>query len=132
MVAHEFCGSNIQGKDVIVVDDMIASGGSMLDTAHQLKEMGAGKVFIFSTFGLFTSGLERFDQAYESGWFDRIFTTNLIYQTPMLKERKWYFSINMDRYIAALIDTLNRGETIQELIKPAGRISEMISLYKKK
>ena len=113
-----------------MVDDMIASGGSMLDTARQLKEMGANRVLIFSTFGLFTSGLEKFDRAYADGWFDRIFTTNLIYQMPELLERKYYISVRMDRYIAALIDTLNRGESIQELTKPAQRIRDMVELYK--
>lgn len=131
VVAHEFCGMSVAGKDVIVADDMIASGGSMLDTARQLKEMGAARVFIFSTFGLFTGGFSKFDRAYEAGWFDRIFTTNLVYQSPELKSRPWYFSVNIDRYIAALIDTMNRGETIQELIKPARRIGEMLELYQK-
>ena len=131
VIAHDFCGSSVEGKDVIVVDDMIASGGSMIDTARQLKELGAGRVFIFSTFGLFTSGLESFDEAYAKGWFDRIFTTNLVYQKPELKERSWYVSVNMARYVAALIDTLNRGETIHDLIKPGKRISEMLELYRK-
>ncbi len=129
VVAHDFCGASVSGKDVIVVDDMIASGGSMLDTARQLKDMGAKRVIIFSTFGLFTSGLDKFDKAYADGWFDRIFTTNLIYQKPELKDRKWYFSVNMDRYIAALIDTANRGETLYDLLKPAGRIRQMLELY---
>ena len=102
----------------------------MLDTARQLKEMGAKRVFVFSTFGLFTGGLQKFDEAYEAGWFERVFTTNLVYQGNGLKERPWYFSVNMDRYIAALIDTLNRGGSIQELIKPAGRIRQMVELYK--
>ena len=132
VVAHDFCGTSVEGKDVIVIDDMIASGGSMLDTGRQLKEMGAKRVFIFSTFGLFTSGLDRFDKAYEDGWFDRIFTTNLVWQKPELKERKWYFSVTMDRYIAALIDTANRGETLNDLLKPAGRIRQMLELYKGK
>ena len=104
----------------------------MLDTARQLKSMGARRVFVFSTFGLFTSGLKKFDEAFEKGWFDRIFTTNLIYQTEELKQKPWYFSVNMDRYIAALIDTINRGETLQELSKPAGRIKQMIELYRQK
>lgn len=130
VVAHDFCGVSVSGMDVIVVDDMIASGGSMLDTTRQLKEMGAKRVFIFSTFGLFTSGLEKFDKAYEEGAFDRIFTTDLIYQTPELREKKWYFSVGMERYIAAIIDAANKGETLQELTKPAGRITQMISLYK--
>ena len=132
VVAHDFCGTSVEGKDVIVIDDMIASGGSMLDTGRQLKEMGAKRVFNLSTFGLFTSGLDRFDKAYEDGWFDRIFTTNLVWQKPELKERKWYFSVTMDRYIAALIDTANRGETLNDLLKPAGRIRQMLELYKGK
>lgn len=132
VIAHDFCGGDVTGKDVIVVDDMIASGGSMLDTARQLKDMGAKRVFIFSTFGLFTSGLSKFDKAYSEGWFDRIFTTNLVYQKPELKERPWYFSVNMDRYIAALIDTVNKGNTPHDLIKPAGKIQQMLNLYKSK
>ena len=129
VVAHEFCGGSVQGKDVIIVDDMIASGGSMLDTARQLKEMGAKRVFIFSTFGLFTSGLSKFDRAYADGWFERIFTTNLIYQTPELLSRPYYFSVHMDRYIAAMIDTLNKSESITEIIKPAHRIRQALELY---
>lgn len=132
VVAHDFCGTSVEGKDVIVIDDMIASGGSMLDTGRQLKDMGAKRVFIFSTFGLFTSGLDKFDKAYEDGWFDRIFTTNLVWQKPELKERKWYFSVTMDRYIAALIDTANRGETLNDLLKPAGRIRKVLEMYKGK
>ncbi len=130
IVAHEFCGESPEGKDCIVIDDMIASGGSILDTARQLKEMGARRVFIFSTFGLFTSGLEKFDRAYAAGWFDRVFTTNLIYQSPELLERDYYFSVRMDRYIAALIDTLNRGGSIHDLTKPAKRIRRMVELFK--
>lgn len=130
VIAHDFCGSSMEGKDVIVIDDMIASGGSMLDTGRQLKDMGAKRVFVFSTFGLFTSGLDRFDKSYADGWFDRIFTTNLVYQKPELKERAWYCSVNMDRYIAALIDTMNRSETLNDLLKPAERIRQMLDLYK--
>ncbi len=130
VIAHDFCGGSVEGKDVIVVDDMIASGGSILDTARQLKHMGAKRVFLFSTFGLFTSGLEKFDRAFASGDFDRIFTTNLVYQKPELLEREYYFSVKMDRYIAALIDTLNRGETIHDLTRPAERIREMVNLYR--
>ena len=131
VIAHDFCGGSVEGKDVIVVDDMIASGGSILDTARQLKHMGAKRVFLFSTFGLFTSGLDKFDRAFASGDFDRIFTTNLIYQKPELLEREYYFSVKMDRYIAALIDTLNRGETIHDLTRPAERIREMVNLYRR-
>ena len=131
VIAHDFCGSSVAGKDVIVIDDMIASGGSMLDTARQLKDMGAKRVFVFSTFGLFTGGLDKFDKAYAEGGFDRVFTTNLVWQKPELKERAWYFSVNMDRYIAALIDTMNKGETLYDLTKPADRIIQMIRLYQK-
>ena len=98
VIAHDFCGASVEGLDVIVVDDMIASGGSMLDTARLLKDMGAKRVFIFATFGLFSRGLDQFDRAYEAGGFDRIFTTNLVYQKPELKEREWYFSVSLDRY----------------------------------
>ena len=129
VVAHDFCGSSVEGMDVIVIDDMIASGGSMLDTSRQLKEMGARRVFIFSTFGLFTSGLSKFDRAFADGWFDRMFTTNLVYQTPELKQKDYYLTVNMDRYIATLIHTLNRGEPIHHLVAPAAKIRQMIEIY---
>ena len=132
VIAHDFCGASVADKDVIVVDDMIASGGSMLDTARQLRDMGAKRVFIFSTFGLFTGGLQKFDQAWAEGGFTRVFTTNLVYQSATLKERPWYCTVNMERYIAALIDTLNKGETLQDILKPAGRIRQMLDLYGKK
>ena len=115
---------------MIVIDDMIASGGSILDTARQLKDMGAGRVFVFSTFGLFTGGLDRFDRAFADGWFDRIFTTNLVYQRPDLKERPWYCSVNMERYIAALIDRASRGESLAGLLRPEDRIRGMLDLYR--
>ena len=130
VVAHDFCGMPVKDMDVIIVDDMIASGSSMLDTARQLKIMGANRVFIFSTFGLFTGGLERFDYAYKEGAFDRIFTTNLVYQSPELKEREWYMTVNMDGYVAALIDTINKGESIGKLLMPGERIQQMIDIYK--
>lgn len=132
IIAHDFCGSSVDGRDVIIVDDMIASGGSILDTSRQLKEMGAKRVFLFSTFGLFTDGLEKIDRAFADGWFDRLFTTNLVYQMPELLQREYYFSVRIDRYIAALIDTLNRGESIFELISPAKRIRQMVELYNRK
>ncbi|MCR4714117.1 MAG: ribose-phosphate pyrophosphokinase [Treponemataceae bacterium] len=132
IVAHDFCGESVEGKDVIVIDDMIASGGSMVDTASKLKSMGAKRVFVFASFGLFTHGFEKFDEAYSKGLFDRIFTTNLIYQKPELLEKPWYFSVGMNRYIAAIIDTLNKGNSLEELIRPAKRIKAMIELYKKR
>lgn len=130
IVAHDFCGASVDGKDVIVIDDMISSGGSMLDVGKQLKGMGAKRVFVFSTFGLFTNGFEKFDKAYADGCFDRIFTTNLIYQKPQLLEKEYYFSVNMNRYIAAIIDTINKGNTMDNLTKPALRIKETIKTYK--
>ncbi|MBR0100978.1 MAG: ribose-phosphate pyrophosphokinase, partial [Treponema sp.] len=130
IIAHDFCGESVEGKDVIVVDDMISSGGSMIDVAKQLKDRGAARVFMFATFGLFTNGLEKFDQAYSDGIFDRVFTTNLVHQKPELLERPWYFSVGMNRYVAAIIDTLNKGNSMQEIIKPAERIKEFVELYK--
>ncbi|MBR1477716.1 MAG: ribose-phosphate pyrophosphokinase [Lachnospiraceae bacterium] len=131
IIAHDFCGGSVKGKDCIVIDDMISSGGSIIDVAKKLKEMGAGRVFVFSTFGLFTKGFEKIDCAYKEGLFDRIFTTDLVYQKPELLEKDWYFSVGMSRYIAALIDTLSRGDSIKELTKPAGRIKEELGRYKK-
>ena len=92
--------------------------------------MGARRVFIFATFGLFTNGFERFDEAFEKGLFDRIFTTNLIHQKPDLLGKSWYCSVDMNRYVAAIIDTLNRGNGLQEIIRPAGRIKELVQIYK--
>ena len=132
VIAHDFLGASVEGKDVIIADDMIASGGSILDTARQLKEMGARRVFLFATFGLFTSGLDKFDRAYADGWFDRVFTTNLVYQSPELLQREYYFSVKIDRYIAALIDTLNRSASIHDMTKPAQRIRQMVELYNRR
>ncbi|MCR5724171.1 MAG: ribose-phosphate pyrophosphokinase [Treponema sp.] len=130
IVAHDFCGEAVDGKDVIVIDDMISSGGSIIETACQLKNMGAKRVFIFATFGLFTNGFARFDEAFDKGLFDRIFTTNLIHQKPDLLEKRWYCSVDMNRYVAAIIDTLNRGNGLQEIIRPASRIKELVQIYK--
>ncbi len=132
IIAHDFCGESVEGKDVIVVDDMISSGGSMIDVAKQLKDRGAARVFMFATFGLFTNGFDKFDEAYSKGLFDRVFTTNLVYQKPELLERPWYFSVGMNRYVAAIIDTLNKGGSMQEIIRPAERIKELVELYKLK
>ena len=132
IVAHEFLGSDLNGKDAIIIDDMISSGDSMLDVAKQLKARGAGRIFVFSTFGLFTSGLERFDVAYESGLIHRICTTNTVYQTPELLSREWYVSCDMSKYIALLIDTLNHDGSISELLEPYGRINAFVEKYKEK
>lgn len=127
--AHEFLGNDITGKDLILVDDMISSGESMLDIAAKLKERGAGRIFVFSTFGLFVDGLEKFDQYYEDGLIDKVFTTNLIYQTPELLSREWYCSVNMSKYIALLVDTLNNDNSISKLLDPADKIKAAVAKY---
>ncbi len=131
IVAHEFLGSSVEGKDVIIVDDMISSGESVLDVAAKLKERKANRIFVATTFGLFTNGLEIFDKAYEDGLIYRILTTNLIYQTPELLEKPWYISCDMSKYIAYLIDTLNHDSSISDLLNPADRIHSIIDRYKK-
>ena len=128
--AHEYLGKSVQGKDVIVVDDMISSGDSMLDVAAQLKSKGAKRVFVFATFGLFCNGFDKFDDAYEKGLITKIFTTNLNYRKPELLERPWYHEVNMCKYVAMLIDTLNHDETISELLNPVNRIHNLLDKIK--
>ena len=130
--AHEFLGNDITGKDLILVDDMISSGESMLDIAAKLKEKGAGRIFIFSTFGLFVEGLDKFDEYYKSGKIDKIFTTNLIYQPKELLEREWYCSVNMSKYIAMLVETLNYDNSISKLLDPVDRIKNVVAKYDNK
>ena len=125
--AHEFLGNDIKGKDLILVDDMISSGESMLDIAAKLKEKGAGRIFVFSTFGLFVEGLDKFDEYYENGLIDKVFTTNLIYQSEELLKREWYCSVNMSKYIALLIDTLNYVNSISKLLDPVDRIKKIVA-----
>ena len=130
IVAHEFLGSDIEGKDMIIIDDMISSGESVIDVARELKSRKAGRIFVFSTFGLFTNGLARFDRAYEEGLINRIITTDLIYQTPELLSRPYYTTASMSKYIALLIDTLNHDSSIEEYIKPVERIHKLIEAHK--
>ncbi len=129
IVAHEFLGTDVTGKDVIILDDMISSGESMIDTARELKRRNAGRIFVCTTFGLFTNGLERFDKAYEEGLFYRIVTTNLVYQTPELLSREWYISADMSKYVALLIDALNHDASISELLSPTERIHKLIDKH---
>ena len=131
IVAHEFLGSNVEGKDVLVIDDMISSGESMIDVARQLKELKAKRIFLFSTFGLFTNGMDRFDKAYEEGIFYRLLTTNLVYQTPELLSKPYYISCDMSKYIALLIDTLNHDASVSDLLDPYDRIHLFLEKYKK-
>ena len=112
--------------DVIVVDDMISSGDSMLDIAIQLKERGANRIFIFATFGLFTDGLKRFDEAYNDKLFTKVFTTNLVYRTPELRTREWYREVDMSKYIAYIIDSLNHDASVSDLLNPIDRINRLL------
>lgn len=127
--AHEYLGRDVKGKDVIVVDDMISSGESMLDVCVQLKENGAERIFVFATFGLFCSGFDKFDEAYENGVFTKIFTTNLIYCRDELRARPWYQPVNMCKYVAYIIDTLNHDATISNLLNPAKRVHKLIDRH---
>lgn len=131
IVAHEFLGSSVEGKDVIILDDMISSGDSILDVASQLKQRKAKRIFAAATFGLFTNGLEKFDKAYEEGTLDAILTTNLIYQTPDLLSRPYYISCDMSKYIALMIDTLNHDGSISSILSPNERIQYAVEEYKK-
>lgn len=129
IVAHEYLGTDLAGKDVIVVDDMISSGGSMIDTAKDLKDRGANRVFIFATFGLFTNGMSKFDEAYEKGLFTRVLTTNLTYQNPELLNREYYTSVDMSKYISYIIDTLNHDASISDLLDPSTKIKSLVERY---
>ena len=131
IVAHEFLGSSVEGKDVIILDDMISSGDSILDVARQLKQLKARRIFAAATFGLFTNGLEKFDKDYEDGLIDAILTTNLIYQTPELLERPYYISCEMSKYIALMIDTLNHDGSISSILNPNERIQNGLEKYKR-
>ncbi|MGN0437387.1 MAG: ribose-phosphate pyrophosphokinase [Lachnospiraceae bacterium] len=132
IVAHEFLGDSVEGKDVIIIDDMIASGESMIDVARQLKKRKARRVFCISTFGLFTNGLDVFDKAKEEGTIEKVITTNLTYQTPELLTRDWYTSADMSKYIALLIDHLNHDASISEILDPSDRINDRINEYRNK
>ena len=131
IISHEFLGSSVEGKDIIVMDDMISSGESALDVARQLKKRNAGRIFIAATFGLFTGGMKIFDEAYEEGVFDKILTTNLIYQSPELLSREYYINCDLSKYIAYIIDTLNHDTSISDLLDPNDRIQALVSEYKK-
>ena len=127
IVAHEYLGASVEGKDIIIVDDMISSGDSVLDIAARLKYLKARRIFICTSFGLFCEGLERFDEAYQKGLIEKVFTTNLIYRTPELLQRKWYCEVDMSKYIAYIIDTLNHDMSISALLNPSDRIQRLLS-----
>ena len=126
IVAHQFLGDNVEGKDVIIVDDMISSGDSVLDIAAKLKAMKARRIFICTTFGLFVDGLANFDKAYKEGLFNKLFTTNLTYHTPELLSREWYVDVDMAKYISYIVDTLNHDSSVSGLLNPAQKIHNLL------
>ncbi|MCQ2531879.1 MAG: ribose-phosphate pyrophosphokinase [Saccharofermentans sp.] len=126
IVAHEFLGDSVEGMDILIVDDMISSGDSMLDIAKAMKERGARKVFCAVTFGLFTEGIEHFNKAYEEGVFDKVFATNCIYRRPELLEAPWYADVNMAKFVALLIDAINHDASLGNLINPTEKIKNLL------
>ena len=132
IAAYEFLGPKLAGKDVILVDDMISSGDTVLTISRLLKERGCGKIFICSTFGLFSGGLKKFDEAHQEGIFDRLLTTNMVYQSPELLAKEYYISCDMSKYIALIIDTLNHDLSISDLLNPVDRIKRCVNQYKEK
>lgn len=129
IIAHEFLGDNVKGKDVIIIDDMISSGDSMIEVATKLKELKANRIYICASFGLFCNGLDSFDKAYKDGLISKVFTTNLIYSTPELLSREWYVSVDMSKYCSYIIDTLNHDESISHLLDPKDRINNILVKY---
>ena len=130
IVAHEFLGKSVEGKDMIIIDDMISSGESMLEVAAALKARKANRIFVFSTFGLFTNGFEKFDEYYEKGLIDKVLTTNLIYQPQELLDKPWYINCDMSKYIAYIIDILNHDSSISDLLNPVEKIQSVVAKYK--
>ncbi len=130
ITAHEYLGPDLSGKDVIIVDDMISSGDSLIDVAYQLKEKGVKRIFAFSTFGLFTDGPDKFTKAHEDGLIDKVFTTNLTYRNPSVTTCDWFVDVNMCKYVSYIIDTLNHDETISELLNPVKRINNLVEKHK--
>lgn len=127
IVAHEFLGDNVEGKDVIIVDDMISSGESMIEVSGKLKDLKAKRIFICAAFGLFCDGLQMFDEAFEKKLFDGVFTTNLVYRSPQLLERKWFHEVDMSKYVSLLIDTLNHEMSISTLLNASERIKNFLA-----
>ena len=124
--AHEFLGHSVEGRDVVIVDDMISSGDSVIDIAEKLKDKGARRIFVFATFGLFCNGCDNFDKAYEKGIIYKIFTTNLNYRDPSIVSRPWYSEVNMCKYVSYIIDRLNRDESMSELLSPVKKIHALV------
>ncbi len=132
ILAHEYLGANLDGKDCLVIDDMISSGDSMLEVAGKLKELNANRIFICTSFGLFCNGLETFDEAYEAGIFTKVFTTNLVYRNPELLSREWYCEVDMSKYLSYIVDTLNHDVSVSHLLNPADKIYIRLAEHKAK
>ncbi len=126
IVAHQYLGESVEGKDIIIVDDMISSGDSMLDVARKLKELGARRIIVCCAFGLFCNGLEAFDEAYKNGIFTKVFTTNGIYQSPELLKREWYESVELSKYLAYFIDTINHDLSVSTLLDSSDKINSLL------
>lgn len=131
IVAHEFLGNDIEGKDIIIIDDMISSGESMIDTSRQLKAMKARRVFICTTFGIFTNGLDAFDKAYQEGVFDKVITTNLSYRPPELLAKPYYIEADMSKFLASIIDFTNHDLSMEPITSPTEKIQQIIDIYNK-
>jgi len=129
IIAHEFLGDNVEGKDVLIIDDMISSGESMVEVASKLKALKAKRVFVGVSFGLFCNGLEVFDKAYEAGYIDKVFTTNLVYQPEELLNKPWYATIEMSKYVSYLIDNINHDMSVSKLLDPSEKIKAYIKKY---
>ncbi|MBQ2985862.1 MAG: ribose-phosphate pyrophosphokinase [Tyzzerella sp.] len=132
IVAHEFLGTDLEGKNAIIVDDMISSGESMLDVCKQIKERGANRVFVFSTFGLFTEGMAKFDEYYEKGYIDRIITTNLTYLPPSVLEKPYFTFADMSKFLALIIDSMNHDTTIGKVLVPTDKIHQLLEKHNAK
>lgn len=127
IVAHEFLGESVEGLDILIVDDMISSGDSMLDIAREMKHRGARNIYCAVTFGLFTEGVEHFDKAYEEGIISKVFATNLIYRRPELLAAPWFADVNMSKFVALLIDAINHDSSLSNLIKPTDKIKKLLA-----
>jgi len=132
IIAHEFLGADVEGKDLVIIDDMISSGESVQEVAKELKKRKAKRVFVCATFGLFTNGFAKFDKYYENGIIDGIFTTNLVYQSPNLLSKPYYYNVEMSKYVALIIDNLNHDSTISGLLTPTNRINNLLEKVKNK
>ncbi len=130
ILAHEFLGDDVEGKDCLIIDDMISSGDSMIEVATKLKELKANRIFVCTSFGLFCNGLQEFDKAYEAGIINGVFTTNLVYRTPELLQKPWYFEVDMSKYCSLIIDTLNHDCSVSSLLNPADKIKARLEKYK--